>query len=238
MRPIGFSTGALARGDFQRGIALQADDPRIRAVELSALRDRELFPLVDAVASLPLESFAYVSFHAPSRLGALSEDDAVAALSRVPSQWPIVVHPEVLLTPSKWERFASRLCIENMDDRKTTGRTVAELRHVFERLPQARFCLDVGHARQIDPTMAVALLMLAEFGDRLVQLHVSEVGPSGEHLPVRGLAAMAFRRLAHRVPPDCAVIIESVVAADEIDRELATVSGLFEVEASQIAVAG
>ena len=236
MRPIGFSTGALAKGDFRRGIDLQANDPAIDALELSALRDHELSVLVEALPSLPLQSFSYVSFHAPSRLGALSEDAVIAALLEVPSAWPIIVHPEIITTPSKWQRFGSQICIENMDDRKTTGRTVAELRQMFEVLPKAAFCLDVGHARQIDPTMTVALMMLAEFGDRLVQLHVSEVGPSGEHLPVRALAAMAFRRLAHRIPADCAVIIESMVRIDEMDDELTTVCGLFE-QASQVAIA-
>ena len=36
MKPIGFSTGALAKGDFATGLAIQRDVPRIDAVELSA----------------------------------------------------------------------------------------------------------------------------------------------------------------------------------------------------------
>ena len=38
MRRIGFSTCALALGDFQRGVALQRR-PDINAIELSALRE-------------------------------------------------------------------------------------------------------------------------------------------------------------------------------------------------------
>ncbi len=166
----------------------------------------------------------------------LSEDDVVAALHGVPEGWPIVVHPDVIRTSPKWRGLGSRLCLENMDNRKSGGRTVAEMRELFELLPDARFCLDVGHARQLDPTMALAFLMLAEFGPRLVQLHVSEVGPSGEHLPVRTLAATAFRRIAHRVPADCALIIESVIAPGDLDSELATVSRLFDREA-ELAIA-
>src|SRR5689334_4046717 len=55
MKPIGFSTGALAKGDFATGLSVQRDVPRIDAVELSALRDHELPLLVDAIPSLDLD---------------------------------------------------------------------------------------------------------------------------------------------------------------------------------------
>lgn len=237
MRPIGFSTGALAKGDFRRGLQLQAGFSGINAIELSALRDRELHPLVDSVATLDLSPFSYVSFHAPSRLERLSEDELIVALMKLPENWPVVVHPEVLLDPAKWQALGSRLCLENMDGRKSKGRTPAEMRELLTMFPEATFCLDLGHARQIDPTMGVALSMLSEFSHRLVELHVSEVGPAGEHLPVRTLAGDAFRRLAHRIPLNCAVIIESVVSPDSMQRELDTVRALFSVPATQYATA-
>ena len=66
MKPIGFSTGALAKGDFATGLEVQRYVARIDAVELSALRDYELPNLVDAIPNLDLHGFEYVSFHAPS----------------------------------------------------------------------------------------------------------------------------------------------------------------------------
>jgi hypothetical protein len=75
MRPIGFSTGALAKGDFHAGLSLQQKRPGFLAVELSALRDHELPSLVAAAAHLDLDSFAYVSVHAPSKLSTLTEAD-------------------------------------------------------------------------------------------------------------------------------------------------------------------
>ncbi len=223
MRPLGFSTGALAKGDFQRGLRLQRGNPRIRAVELSALRDHELPALALAAGSLELAGFDYVSVHAPSKLGLRSEHEVFEQLSALPPQWPIVVHPEILRTPPLWRSLGQRLCLENMDDRKTRGRTVVELRELFEEYPEASFCLDVGHARQLDPTMAVALRMLLEFGDRLVQLHVSEVGPRGEHQHVAATTRWAFERIAPRVPWECPLIIESMVTAEAIDDEIMAV---------------
>ncbi|MEA2236643.1 MAG: hypothetical protein QOC81_1367 [Thermoanaerobaculia bacterium] len=233
MRPIGFSTGALAKGDFALGLEKQREVPGIQAVELSALRGHELPALVDAIDSLDLGGFEYVSVHAPSKLPAADEEGAFHLLLRVPDPWPIIVHPELLLTPALWRRLGDRLCIENMDDRKATGRTVSELRTLFDAFPEATFCLDLGHARQIDPTMTSAILMLREFGHRLRQLHVSDVGPHGEHLPLGAAARNSFARVARLVPDDCPVIIESIIDIDAIERELDTVIAVFEAPLKQ-----
>ncbi|SRR5258708_5251061 len=237
MRPIGFSTGALAKGDFEHGLNVQRAAPRIDAVELSALRDHELPALVDAIPSLDLDAFAYVSVHAPSNLQTLDEETVFALLLRLPESWPIVAHPEILRTPSLWRRLGERLCLENMDNRKTTGRTIPELQQLFDAFPKATFCLDLGHARQIDPTMASAILMLRGFGDRLRQLHVSEVGPRGEHLPLGATARSSFARVAHHVPADCPLIIESIIPAESIEHELDVVSAVFEALTPQAAMA-
>jgi hypothetical protein len=237
MRPIGFSTGALAKGDFTRGVNVQRTFRRITAVELSALRDHELPDLVSALPSLDLRGFAYVSFHAPSRLQTLDEQTVFELLLRLPDSWPIVAHPEILRTPSLWRRLGARLCLENMDDRKTTGRTPGELRELFEQFPDASFCLDLGHARQIDPTMASALRMLREFGGRLRQVHVSEVGTRGEHLPLGATTRMSFAQVAHRIPADCPLVIESVISVERIEHELDAVSAALEAAPAEAAIA-
>jgi hypothetical protein len=228
MRAIGYSTGALAKGDFNRGLELQRGIDAIDAIELSALRDHELSALVDAIPRLDLAHFTYVSFHAPGKLETLDEETVFVLLSRLPAGWPVVAHPAILRTPSLWRQLGARLCIENMDHRKSGGRTADELRPLFESLPEATFCLDVGHARQIDPTMISAMLMLREFGQRLRQLHVSDVGPRGEHLPLGATARHAFSQLAAYVPDDCPLIIESTVPAKQIERELDTVRSVFD----------
>lgn len=230
MRSLGFSTGALAKGDFAQGLDLQRPWKQIRAVELSALRDRELAPFVEAARSLDVTCFEYVSVHAPSKLTTLDEGTVFELLASLPEEWPIIAHPEILLTPFLWRSLGPRLCIENMDNRKTLGRTAAELRGLFRQFPDATFCLDVGHARQIDPTMAVALVMLFEFGSRLRQVHVSEVGPRGEHLALSRMARWAFGRVAHRVPESCPLIIESVIPPSAIAREIESVTEAFDVE--------
>ena len=230
MRPIGFSTGALAKGDFRRGIQLQLRNATLRAIELSALREHELPLLVESAESLDLRGFDYVSFHAPSKLQGVDEGAAVEMLLRLPPSWPVVVHPDVIQNYSLWAGLGWRLCIENMDNRKATGRTVAELREIFSILPEAGFCLDVGHAKQIDPTMATAILMLREFGERLRQIHVSDVGAKGEHYSIGVMARLAFSRVASHVPQNCPIIIESVIEAEDMDREVDAAGEAFDEE--------
>lgn len=227
MRPLGFSTGALAKGDFRRGFALQRTNPSLRAIELSALRDHELRPLISGLDQLDLSHFTYVSIHAPSKLTTLSEREAFSILHEAPQKWPIIIHPELMPTPSLWKSLGRRVCLENMDNRKSNGRTLREMRQLFEWLPEAEFCLDLGHARQIDPTMATAMKMAQEFSGRLRQLHVSEIGRYGEHLPLSALAIYAFQLVVRFIPSDCAVIIESVIEPDGMDREIRKSASLF-----------
>src|ERR1700687_5079481 len=110
MRCIGFSTGALARGDFRRALQMLADTDAC-AVELSALRQEELLPLVRELEALDLKSFDYVSFHAPSSIERSFEETALRLLAQVASHaWPIVVHPDAMHTPSEWARLGDCLC--------------------------------------------------------------------------------------------------------------------------------
>src|SRR5262245_48395114 len=147
MRPIGFSTGALALGDFRKALAmLQGADTA--AIELSALRDHELGPLMQALSDLDLGGFDYVSIHVPSKFKSLTEAAVAEALRPcIDLGIPVVIHPDVIRGPACWTLFGSLLCIENMDKRKATGRTITELDSFFAAFPKATFCLDLAHAR-------------------------------------------------------------------------------------------
>jgi hypothetical protein len=194
------------------------------AVELSALRQPELFPLLDSLGSLDLAGFEYISIHAPSQFD--PEWEAVA-WDRLREEcwrnWPIVVHPDVLLDFSLWRELGAALCIENMDKRKPTGRTVRELGWVFEQLPEASFCFDIGHARQCDPTMTEAYLILREFGSKLRQVHVSEVNTRSKHDPLSYASILAYQEVAHLIPANVPLILETPVAEDQIGAEVAKV---------------
>jgi hypothetical protein len=220
MRPIGFSTGALALGDFRAALAMLAHVPNT-AVELSALRDQELRPLMDALSTLGLERFSYVSVHVPSKFKALTEVEVATWLRPcIDLDLAIVIHPDVIQEPKHWAPFGPLLCIENMDKRKSTGRTLAEMETFFSLFPEATFCLDIGHARQIDSTMTEARRMLRSFGQRLRQIHISEVDTHGHHDRLSLSTILASQSIASLIGRDVPVIIESQVPEKDIGREI------------------
>jgi Lon protease-like protein len=230
MRPIGFSTGALALGDFRAALRMLLDQP-VSAVELSALRLHELLPLSAALPALPLSPFGYVSVHAPSVYDQAEEAELsqrlLGLLPLLPAGASVIVHPDAIRRFERWQPFGDRLLIENMDLRKATGRTAAELLPIFARLPQASFCFDLGHARQVDPTMDGARALLRHFAPRLRQLHVSEVDAASRHQPLSPATMAAFRQISPLIPGETPAILEAPVcpaSAAELQTELHHVS--------------
>lgn len=237
MPHIGFSTGALALADFRSALEMLRNKP-CDAVELSALRLGELQPLVEGLDTLNLAQFAVVSFHAPSKIEPQFERKTVALLAQVAQHgWTIVVHPDAITDFALWRQLGASLALENMDKRKPIGRYAHELAILFERLPEAAFCFDIGHARQVDPSMAEAGAILRQFRDRLRLVHISEVNSQSKHDPLSLSAVLAFRRVAHLIPGNVSVIIESRVTEDQITREIETVAELLLAD-DRVALAG
>jgi hypothetical protein len=227
-RRIGFSTGALALGDFRKGLDLVLER-KIRVIELSALRDRELQPLLAALGKMPLDRFDYIAFHAPSSFVELSEATVTSRLKELlPRHWPIIVHPDIISKAGLWDGFGESLCIENMDKRKPVGRTAAELQPFFDRFPDASFCFDIGHARQVDPSMTEAALLLRHFGSRLRQIHMSEVNSRSRHDPMSFTALASFRKVADLLPEPIPIILETVIAEGQIEQQLRLAESVFE----------
>jgi endonuclease IV len=108
-----------------------------------------------------------------------------------------------------------------MDKRKPIGRTVDELQSIFLMLPEAGLCFDFAHARQYDPSMTEAYLILTTFADRIRQLHLSEVPTNSKHDRISPTAATAYRELSALIPPKVPVILETPVRQEEMDAELA-----------------
>jgi hypothetical protein len=224
MRHIGFSTGAVAGGDFSSALALLVNQPGIDSIELSALRLHEVEPLLRAIPNMDLNRYSYISFHAPSSFPAEEEAPLVAALTQfVPKEWPIVLHPDTIHEAGLWSALGNRVAIENMDRRKSTGRTAGELRSVFSLLPDARFCFDIGHARQCDTSMAESYRILEAYGSRLTQLHVSEVNSASQHDPISYATKLGFQSIAHLIPAHVPLIIESRISQNEISKEIEAV---------------
>ncbi|HLE55538.1 MAG TPA: hypothetical protein VJB15_00500 [Rhodothermia bacterium] len=236
-RSIGYSTGALAKGDFRLGLAiLRAAE--IPVVELSALRSWELEPLVSGIENEDMSQFSFVSVHAPSRYDEDAETSVVARLkSLIDRGWPVVVHPDTIYDFSLWRSFGEMVLVENMDTRKSRGRTAAELELVFEQLPKASFCFDAGHARQVDPTMSEARVMLTRFSHRLRQLHVSEVNSVSHHERLSVASIFAFQKVAGLIPDEVPLILETPILAHAVLTQLESAGRAFPARKAAVGVA-
>ena len=227
MRHFGFSTGAIAFGDFGEALRLLSKHD-IDVVELSALRFRELAPLINSIESIDLARYSYVSFHAPSQFPDGAEELVVDLLLQVAARSiPIVLHPDAVRNWNLWTKLGSAILVENMDKRKEIGRTSAELFACFERLPEARLCFDIGHARQVDPSLVESRRILEQFSGRLHQVHISEVGSDSTHERISWSAARSFSSLASMIPEHVPIVIESVTSSDQILNEIARARSSF-----------
>jgi hypothetical protein len=172
------------RGDWP-ALAWEALRTSVYAVELAALSEDELPSLVEYLESGVELPFRFVSVHAPSKHRKMSEPELVHALADLPgSVDAVVVHPDTIEDVSLYRRLGSRLAIENMDARKSDGRTAEELAPLFDALPDAGLCFDVAHAWSVDPTMEEAERLLDRFAGRLRHVHVSSLDDEGHHLPL------------------------------------------------------
>lgn len=237
MRPIGFSTGAIAYSHFREALDLLARTDT-KAVELSALRFTELKPLTKAALGIDLSQYSHVSVHLPSSFDPGLEEDIVALVEHFPAEWLLVTHPDVIQRWDLWRRLGRRICIENMDKRKPIGQSRQHLLEIFDSLPDATFCFDVGHAHQVDPTMGEAFLILEEFSGKLCELHISEVNSESKHDLISLEAERSFEVVAQLIPKNVPVILESRVAAPDeplndvvlkrIEREIRVVRNLLD----------
>lgn len=225
---IGFSTGSLAKGDFRLAVKLLSKSSA-NAIELSALRETELDNLINALGNLNLEHFEYISFHAPSKIMLYSEAELIDRLQAVKERGlNIILHPDVITNYESWKILGSCLCIENMDKRKPAGRTSKDLEEIFYHLPEAKFCLDLAHARQVDTSMTEAYLMIKNFGNRLVQIHLSDVNSQSTHEPLNFDSILSYNQISLLIDSEIPIILESPVSFDKIESEMQIASLIFD----------
>jgi len=178
------------------------------AIEFGVLREWELPAFLEQLPDLDVSRFDYVSMHA-CKLDKMTEAEFVRQVEPVLERgWNIINHPDLLTDWDLWRSVGPQLCVENMDGRKPVGNTVREMTKIFEHLPEASMCFDIGHAKLVDPTMGVAQSMCKKFGDRIREIHLSDVVDDGSHRPVDHNSLRKFSVVAD-VLPEVPIILES-----------------------------
>ncbi len=169
------------------------------AIELSAVSADELPGLLSYLHGAPRLPFLFISVHAPSKGFIGDEARLVEELGHVPP-WvdAIVVHPDTISDRALYRRLGRRLVIENMDTRKQAGHTGKDLEAFFAELPEARLCLDFAHAKDVDPTLAVAADLLQRFASRLSHVHISSLDEDRHHITLTDEDQLLFRPFLDR----------------------------------------
>ncbi|RZJ56297.1 MAG: hypothetical protein EOO44_00065 [Flavobacterium sp.] len=225
---IGFSTGSIAKGNFRLALDL-LKKTSANVIELSALREDEFLPLLKVLDDLDLSKYKYKSFHAPSKLGSFSEVQFVSHLERVARRgMHIVVHPDIITDFILWQRLGKYLCLENMDKRKHIGRTSKDMETLFQKLPDASFCFDIAHAKQVDPTLNEGARMIELFKERLVQVHMSEVNSDSAHHSITFDSILAYSSLVCQIPNITPIVLESPLKDYQLESEIEKVKMIFE----------
>jgi hypothetical protein len=82
---------------------------------------------------------------------------------------------------------------------------------MFSKLPKARMCLDLAHARQLDTTLTLLSDLLSRFVGRIAEIHISELDSRCQHVPMSWSAVEDYQRLPWGGDACIPVIIESML---------------------------
>jgi hypothetical protein len=140
---------------------------------------------VEEVEKLPrilqfVKYFEYVSVHFPCNLRYKDDVATHTILDKVVEYYKLinaklaVIHPDLVDDWSVFDKYTDvNWAIENMDDRKTSFKTVLELENFFEDHPSWSFVLDVGHCNANDKTMQLAKDFIGSLGNKIKEIHMS-----------------------------------------------------------------
>jgi hypothetical protein len=198
--PVGASTGYMQklRGDWHAQVA-EAWSVSSSAIELSALSEGELPSLAEYLRGAPSMPFRYISIHGPSKGREMDEERLVFALGQLAGcAHGIVMHPDTMEDFGLYRPLGNKLLLENMDARKTEGRTREELEGSFTELPEAGFCFDIAHAWSMDRSMSLANDLLDGFGERLRHVHLSSLSEELHHVSLTAEDEELFQPVLRR----------------------------------------
>ena len=125
-----------------------------------------------------LAQYKYVSLHAPKCTYDKTAETAkvfekINKVHKLRQLDLVIFHPDTIVDFELFNNLPFPVAFENMDKRKTFGRTVEDIQNVLAKNPTFKMVLDVNHVFTNDPTMKLAEDFLASLGDRIAEIHLS-----------------------------------------------------------------
>jgi len=189
---IGFSTGVFWH-NYRRNL-LESYIDKIFSLNCSALElNSVVVDRLDSIWGLSkelIDRFGFLSLHAPSSEFVYDRNrETFICLNKIfniHSKFnldAVVLHPTSVKDWTVFNDYGDLpICIENMDNRKTTGRNYQELKNILEESGFG-FVLDLQHCYSNDKTMTLSIDLKNKFKNRLCLYHVSGY-KNNYHFPI------------------------------------------------------
>lgn len=207
---IGFSTGCFYK--LHKEILKKIEEVKAtgcEAIELLCDNEKDIQILLKEMPEENLAQFKYISLHTPklnnysvSEIGDILE--SIQELHEKLNLKCVVIHPDEVRDWEVFSKFSFPIAIENMDNVKSSGRTVEEMREVFKLCDRAML-IDLMHSYSDDQTMKLGRDLVDIFKSRIIEIHLS--GYAGSHAP---LYQTKQKDIIESVPSNVPIIIESV----------------------------
>jgi endonuclease IV len=179
------------------------------AIELSVQKLDRIAGLADLDLRL-LKKFRYVSIHLPNIMYK-NDSETINVISQINSFCErtridlLVLHPDFVEDWDVIQKFNVNVAIENMDNRKNSGKTPEEIQ-ILTQEHNLDFVLDINHVFTVDPTMNLREKFLNLLGERLREFHVSGYSKEFIHMPIsESKQDFLLKGLLKKVP----IILES-----------------------------
>jgi len=189
MAYVGFSTGDFENPGLSLSNRVKFCDYLGEALELFFETPKNLldFKLTSTIIK-KIKEHKYVTIHAPSTdvsyKSNTNTDAVLKKLRLVCEKLPIkgiVIHPHLVEDFSLLEESGLPFCLENMDERKSTGTHPSHFKEYKKY--KLNFVFDIQHAYQHDPSMKLGKEILTIMGRRLQYMHVSGCSEQHRHYP-------------------------------------------------------
>ncbi len=159
-----------------------------KALEFHCRSEQDLDYLIRAT-DLNLTPFDYISLHAPAHAYQKDENsrsllDKLSLIAQKYSLKNIVFHVDLV---RDWDVFLDYkllpISIENMDDRKTSGRSLEDIKAILDKY-DFNLTLDLQHCFVNDRSLRLAEQFQDEYPSKIVEYHLSGYDESLLHYPL------------------------------------------------------
>jgi len=176
----GFSTGALHKSLTVKESLTYLKKLNFSVVELGFGPKERILDggQFDEISAADLESFSFISLHAP-RLEYGKDKDTAEVLKRIEAlhaQRPldlVIFHPDEVKDFKLLDEASFPVGIENMDNKKKSFKTAEELAELLDKYKNFKAVIDVNHIFTNDSSMKLLDDFYDQLGGRIAELHVS-----------------------------------------------------------------